>query len=199
MRPRPRPPPDPPAPDGLRDLPRAAPLPRAAAPGTTRDVERAGRATTGSPRRPSSPAGSTRTATPTGGRSRSSASDRWMMLDPGGEGADPLLRRTGRAGIPTTVVFGGTSSSTTASAPTRALAPISMSPRTLAPVPIRAPRPILGPRSAVPIGPPSPTGGVSRTADSTLPSITTCPLGSTRRVDDRRVGDRDVAEPIARR
>ena len=48
------------------------------------------------------------------------------------------------AGIPATVVCGGTPFSTTEPAPIFAPSPIRMLPSTLAPAPIMTPRPILG-------------------------------------------------------
>lgn len=55
----------------------------------------------------------------------------------------------GRAGTPTTVAPGGTSSVTTAPAPTRAPAPIETPSRTLAPVPIKTPAPSSTPPDSV--------------------------------------------------
>ena len=56
--------------------------------------------------------------------------------------------RSTRAGLPTTTTRGGTSRTTTAPAPTNASSPISIPGQRIAPPPTRAPRRIVGPRSA---------------------------------------------------
>ena len=83
-----------------------------------------------------------RAASTPGGGAGEGTGEAAVAALPAAGGLDQSL--TGRAGMPTTVVFGGTSLRTTAFVPTRAFAPTSISPMTLAPDPIWAPGPIVG-------------------------------------------------------
>jgi hypothetical protein len=91
-------------------------------------------------------------------------------------GLTPQAPARGRAGAPTTVDRAGTSSTTTALAPTRAPSPTVIGPMILAPVPICAPRRMRGPRK-FPARRPIVTQGKITTLRwiSVNPSMTTWP------------------------
>ena len=78
---------------------------------------------------------------PTATRSRSRSSRPARQASSSSSGTS----RSGRAGLPTTSVRGGTSFVTTAPAPTNASSPISTAGQSTAPAPTRAPRRIVGP------------------------------------------------------
>ena len=109
-------------------------------------------------------------------------------------GRGPAARH-GRAGAPTTVTPGGTSSTTTAPAPTWAPAPIRTGPMTFAPVPMWASRSIVAP-ARFPARSPIVTNGASTAPDRSQPSRRSRPgRGRYRRPGhDDRVADRDLRD-----